>query len=40
MLERLDLERTKQDRPDTFGSSGSVEAHLALRGHCRGRNRL
>ena len=40
MLECLALERKKQVRPDTIGSSGSVEAHFAFRGYCRGQNSL
>ena len=38
MLDYLALARTKQVRPDTLGYSGPIEAHLAFRGHCRGRN--
>ena len=40
MHERLALEGTKQDRQDTVGSSGEVEAHFTFRGNCRRRNRI
>ena len=39
-FEFLALKRANQVRPDTTGSSGSAEAHVALRGYCRGRNYL